>query len=74
MNSNSRATLLAVSKPSKHVQLVSEDDIKLLLQEFAARGVISKYGVPGRIIFVDALPKASVGKIDKKVLRQQYAG
>jgi fatty-acyl-CoA synthase len=53
---------------------VSEDDIKLWHQEFAARGVTPKYGVPGRIVFVDALPKTSVGKITKKVLRKQYAG
>ncbi len=53
---------------------MSEDDIKLWLQEFAARGVTPKYWVPGRIVFVDALPKTSVGKIDKKVLRQQYVG
>jgi fatty-acyl-CoA synthase len=53
---------------------VKEDAIKVWLQEFAAKGVISKYGVPERIVFVDALPKTSVGKIDKKVLRQRYAG
>lgn len=34
----------------------------------AEKGVISKYGVPERVVFVDALPKTSVGKLDKKVL------
>jgi fatty-acyl-CoA synthase len=53
-------------------QQVSEADIKAHLHDFAARGVISKYGVPDRIVFVDLLPKTSVGKLDKKVLRQQY--
>jgi len=52
---------------------LSEADVKQWLQDFAAKGIISKYGVPERIVFVDALPKTSVGKIDKKVLRQQYA-
>ncbi len=39
----------------------------------AEKGVISKHGVPERVVFVDALPKSSVGKLDKKVLREQYA-
>jgi non-ribosomal peptide synthetase component E (peptide arylation enzyme) len=29
--------------------------------------------VPERIVFVEALPKTSVGKLDKKVLRELYA-
>ena len=36
-------------------------------------GVISRWAVPERIEIVDAIPKTSVGKIDKKLLRQQYA-
>ena len=31
-------------------------------------------GAGARIVFVDALPKTSVGEIAKKVLRKQYAG
>ncbi|HRX60395.1 MAG TPA: fatty acid--CoA ligase [Candidatus Competibacter sp.] len=53
-------------------QEASEADVKALLQDFAAKGVISKYGVPERVVFVDALPKTSVGKLNKKVMREQY--
>jgi fatty-acyl-CoA synthase len=35
-------------------------------------GAISKYAVPERIEFVDAIAKTSVGKLDKKLLRQQF--
>jgi fatty-acyl-CoA synthase len=37
---------------------------------------ISKYAVPEveRIEFVTEIPKTSVGKIDKKLLRQRVAG
>jgi len=35
-------------------------------------GEISKYAVPERIEFVEAIPKTSVGKLDKKVLRARY--
>jgi fatty-acyl-CoA synthase len=50
----------------------TEDDIKSHVKGFADRGVISKFGIPQRILFVEQLPKTSVGKIDKKVLRQRY--
>jgi fatty-acyl-CoA synthase len=52
---------------------VTEADIKSVLQAHAEQGTISKYGVPDRIVFVDSLPKTSVGKLDKKVLREQFA-
>ena len=41
---------------------------------YAEKGVISKYAVPDKILFVDAIDKTSVGKLDKKLLRQKYAG
>jgi len=57
---------------SDHPDRVLEADIKAHLQAFAARGVISKFGIPDKIQFVDRLAKTSVGKIDKKILRQTY--
>ena len=52
---------------------VEIDLIKSHLAAYAAEGTISKYGIPERIVFVDALPKTSVGKLDKKAMRAQYA-
>jgi len=46
--------------------------VKSHLKRFADRGVISKYGIPEKILFVDSFPKTSVGKINKKELREQY--
>ena len=34
--------------------------------------VISKYGIPEKILFVEKLAKTSVGKINKKELREKY--
>jgi fatty-acyl-CoA synthase len=34
--------------------------------------VISKFGIPDQILFVKTLAKTSVGKVDKKVLREKY--
>jgi fatty-acyl-CoA synthase len=47
----------------------AEDAIRMHVAGFADKGVISKYGVPDRVYFVDAIPKTSVGKLDKKVIR-----
>ena len=40
--------------------------------EAAKAGLISDWAVPERIEQVDAIPKTSVGKIDKKRLREQF--
>jgi fatty-acyl-CoA synthase len=39
---------------------------------FADKGVISKYGIPEKIIFIEMIPKTSVGKINKQELRKRY--
>ena len=51
---------------------LSEAQIKSHLKSFADTGVISKYGIPGTILFVEALPKTSVGKFNKNELRVKY--
>ena len=50
---------------------VDEDAIKTLLSGYADDGVISRYGVPDRVVFVDELPRTSVGKLDKKKMRAE---
>jgi len=39
----------------------------------AKKGAIPKYAVPDRVLVVDAIEKTSVGKVDKKALRERYA-
>jgi len=51
---------------------VTEVVVKAHLKVFADKGVISKYGIPEKVLFINGLPKTSVGKIDKKVLREKY--
>jgi fatty-acyl-CoA synthase len=65
-----RPLALLVVKPG---QEVSEAQIRKQLHSFAANGIMPRYGVPEQIVFVEALPKTSVGKLDKKVLRERYA-
>ncbi len=61
---------LVVAKPG---QELSEEQIRAHLQGFVEKGIIASFTVPDRIVFVEALPKTSVGKLDKKVMRERYA-
>jgi fatty-acyl-CoA synthase len=64
--------LALVVKRASDADSVSDTAIKEHLKVFADKGVISKYGIPEKIIFIDSIPKTSVGKINKKELRERY--
>ncbi|WP_352337639.1 fatty acid--CoA ligase [Psychrobacter sp. 16-MNA-CIBAN-0192] len=66
-----RPLALIVLKPN--CQDTSSDNIKAIAEQAASKGMIPKYGVPSEFKFVDELPKTSVGKHDKKVMREMYA-
>ncbi len=42
------------------------------LRKYVAEGVIAKWAVPEHYVFVEELPRTSVGKIDKKALSSGY--
>jgi fatty-acyl-CoA synthase len=65
--------LALVVEDTDHTSRLREADIKTHLEAFVRQGFISKYGIPEKIQFVDHLAKTSVGKIDKKGLRETYA-
>ena len=50
-------------------QSESAEGLKMFLEQFISTGQITKWTVPDRIKFVEAIPKTSVGKLDKKVIR-----
>lgn len=52
---------------------VSEEELKQHLMKYVERGIITKWAIPDRIVFVEELPKTSVGKIDKNVLRKRLS-
>jgi len=66
-----RPMIVAVLKPDFKGK-VAPDDIKAFLQKAVEGGKIPKYALPGRYVIVDAIPKTSVGKINKIALRDQY--
>jgi len=51
---------------------VTPEDLKAHMRKAAEEGKLPKYGVPDRYVFVDEIPKTSVGKLNKKVMRQEY--
>lgn len=65
--------LALIAPNSDHVDEITEDDIKAHVKERADSGTISKFAVPERVQFVEEIDKTSVGKIDKKTLREKYA-
>ena len=64
--------LALVVKRASDANGVSDAVIKNHLKVFADKGIISKYGIPEKILFIDSIPKTSVGKINKKELRERY--
>jgi len=61
-----RPVVLVVPR-EEHKDTIRRDDIiNHLAKKFA------KWQLPETVVFVDAIPKTSVGKFDKKVIREQY--
>jgi fatty-acyl-CoA synthase len=65
-----RPIALVVARSADSSHLAAE--IRKLVQEHVDGASLSKYAMPDRIILVEALEKTSVGKIDKRILRERY--
>ncbi len=59
---------LAVVVPVKDAGSLGPEELRSFIEPHVAR-----YWLPDRFAFVDEIPKTSVGKFDKKVLRRRYA-
>lgn len=66
-----RPYALVTLKPGENIGL---EDIQKHLQQFVDSGDINKWAIPGQIDFVEDIPKTSVGKINKKLIRDQLTG
>jgi len=51
---------------------VEEKDFKDFYKKFADAGILPRYGIPDRVVIVDHIAKSRVGKIDKKIIREQF--
>jgi fatty-acyl-CoA synthase len=61
-----RPLACVVAKPDFKEDITKEELYEHIRPHFA------KWALPDDIVFVDAIPKTSVGKFDKKVLRAEY--
>ncbi|MDZ7896791.1 MAG: fatty acid--CoA ligase [Arcicella sp.] len=51
-----------------------QDDLKIFMQRFVDEQLITAWTIPSSVTFASAIPKTSVGKIDKKVIRAMVHG
>jgi len=65
--------LALIAPDSDYADDITEEEIKSHVKERAESGAISKFAVPDQVQFVEEIDKTSVGKIDKKALREKYA-
>jgi len=61
-----RPLACVVAKPDFSGQITKDEIIQYLTP------LVAKWWLPDDVAFVDAIPKTSVGKFDKKVLRTRY--
>lgn len=64
---------LAMVVPKKAGEAFPVEDVRQFLMQFVENGSISKYAIPDRFEVVEQIPKTSVGKLDKKVIRKQVS-
>ncbi len=66
-----RPALMIVLRPEFKGKVTAEEFQKYM-EDCAVKGKIPKYGVPDKYLFVDEIPKTSVGNINKIKLRKLY--
>jgi len=64
-----RPVAVIVTKPN---HTADADALRAHVLERVEQGVISKYAVPERVEFVEAIEKTSVGKLNKRALRAKF--
>ncbi len=67
-----RPAVFIVPKPDWRGKLTLEEIRGYLERNYVSKGLIPKWWLPDIVIEVDSLPLTSVGKINKRILREQY--
>ena len=68
-----RPMLLVVLTPEFRNDGITPAVLKGHMKQCADQGKIPRYAIPDQYIITDAIPKTSVGKTDKKRIREMYA-
>ena len=67
-----RPIAVVALKPEYKGKVSEQDIIEYLNENYVNKGLMPKWWIPDKIIFVDEMPRTSTGKVDKKVLRAKY--
>lgn len=68
-----RPVAIVVPKPGWEQKIASEEIREFLLKNFVENGAIPKWWLPDKVVLAEDLPKTSVGKINKGLLREKYS-
>jgi len=68
-----RPVAVIVPKPGCEEKLTTEEIRSYLMREYVEKGEIPKWWLPDKVVLVEDLPKTSVGKINKRALREKYS-
>ena len=68
-----RPMALVVPRPAFRDSLGAAE-LQKSVEAVVSAGLLPRYAIPERVLFIEAIDRTSVGKIDKKLLRQKYAG
>ncbi|MBE0583610.1 MAG: AMP-binding protein, partial [Desulfofustis sp.] len=67
-----RPLLIVTLKPGQEGE-VDSDGLKAFMADAAQQGLIPRYAVPDKILVVAELPKTSVGKLNKRMMRREFS-
>ncbi len=67
-----RPVAVIVPKPGCEDKITTEEIRRFLMENFVEKGEIPKWWLPDKVLVVEDLPKTSVGKINKRLLREKY--
>jgi fatty-acyl-CoA synthase len=56
----------------ENADTIGHEAIREHVAAFVRKGVLSRFAIPERIVFAEVLPLTSLGKVDKKKLREIY--
>jgi len=68
-----RPVALIVPKPGWEDKITTDEIRRFLMEKFVETGQIPKWWLPDKVVLVEDLPKTSVGKINKRALREKYS-
>jgi len=63
---------IAVVVPKPGMSVTEKEIIDFLMQNYVETGKIPKWWLPDRVFVVDEMPRTTVGKINKRVIRERY--